>query len=92
MYQTHTVRGFEPGDLLDFQQMADMAGLSVFTVRTQWEEYKMPFELIGGLRRIRRSAAEQWVDIREQKKVAIANADRMADQFYKNMLARQGVK
>lgn len=90
MYATHTIPGFEPGELLDFQQMADLAGLSIFTVRTQWGDYEMPFEWIGGNRRIRRSAAEKWVAERKAKLTAkAANGSIHAERMYQQMLDRQ---
>ena len=80
----------ESGEYLDFQQFADLAELSIFTVRTQWEEYKMPFELIAGRRVIRRPAAEKWIRERAEKQLAgMQPAFTKAEQQYQTMLERQ---
>jgi hypothetical protein len=89
MYQAPVIAGFEPGELLDMQEFCNLAGYSIFTIRTQWDEYKIPFELIGGRRVIRRAVAEQWIKLKQDKKDAIAHANLMADQLYQQMLDRQ---
>ncbi len=71
MYQTSTpCPAPEPGEYLSFLDFANLTGMSVFTIRTQWKDYEMPFEQIGGRTLCSRSAAEQWIANRTRQAAA----------------------
>lgn len=92
MYATSTpCPAPEPGEYLTLQEFCDLSGHSYFTVRTQWEEMNLPFELRGGRRLISRSDAEQWIKARLQQD-ANKLTNFQADYLWHAMQARRLAK
>ena len=87
MYATPTFAGFEPGDLMDMREVADFLDLSPFTIRTQWQDYGLPFEWVGGRRLARRSSVIAWKEKRDAAKAEKAARNAAFSQSYEQRLA-----